>query len=87
MYQKLLTHEKNQGKGEAVKTALRVCKGEYIIFHDADLEYDSNDIIDFINLINSTKPDLIIGSRKIIKNLLDLIIFITILEIDLFLFI
>lgn len=64
LYQKLLTHEKNQGKGEAVKTALRVCKGEYIIFHDADLEYDSNDIIDFINLINSTKPDLIIGSRK-----------------------
>jgi glycosyltransferase involved in cell wall biosynthesis len=64
LYHKLLNHQKNKGKGEAVKTALKKCEGEYIFFHDADLEYDSNDIIDFINLINFTKPDLIIGSRK-----------------------
>ena len=64
LYTKLFNHNKNRGKGEAVKTALRACNGEYVLFHDADLEYDSANIIDFIELINLTKPDLIIGSRK-----------------------
>ena len=68
LYKKLFNHDKNRGKGEAVKTALRECGGEYIIFHDSDLEYDSENISDFIKLINSTRPDLIIGSRKNYKN-------------------
>lgn len=41
---KLLKHEKNLGKGAAIRTALAQAKGEIIVIHDADLEYDPADI-------------------------------------------
>ena len=40
LYDKFLTHDKNYGKGEAVKSGLNICTGEYVLFQDADLEYD-----------------------------------------------
>ena len=63
LYNQLVTYEKNYGKGNAVKKGLEVSKGKYIIFQDADLEYDPIDINKFIKLINRFEPDLIIGSR------------------------
>jgi len=41
---RLLRHEKNQGKGAAIRTALAEAKGQVIVIHDADLEYDPADI-------------------------------------------
>lgn len=35
--------EKNQGKGAAVIAGLKAATGEYVLFQDADLEYDPND--------------------------------------------
>lgn len=39
----ILRHEKNLGKGAAIKTALPHLRGEYTIIQDADLEYDPAD--------------------------------------------
>jgi len=63
LYNQLITYERNYGKGNAVKKGLEVSKGKYILFQDADLEYDPIDINKFIKLIKRFEPDLIIGSR------------------------
>jgi|TARA_B110000027_G_C16080179_1_gene283293 glycosyltransferase involved in cell wall biosynthesis len=63
LYNQLITYNKNFGKGNAIKKGLEVSKGKYIIFQDADLEYDPIEINKFVNLINRFEPDLIIGSR------------------------
>jgi len=62
-YDVLINNFQNKGKGSAVKNALEKANGKYIIFQDADLEYDPQDFIKFVNLINKFSPDLIIGSR------------------------
>jgi len=36
-------HEKNCGKGAAIRTALEYARGEYILIQDSDLEYDPQD--------------------------------------------
>lgn len=63
LYDHLINNSQNKGKGNAVKSALENASGKYVIFQDADLEYDPNDFIKFIKLIRKFSPDLIIGSR------------------------
>jgi glycosyltransferase involved in cell wall biosynthesis len=41
---RLLEHPQNQGKGAAIRTALREARGEYSAIFDADLEYDPADL-------------------------------------------
>jgi len=60
---KLITNDTNSGKGYSVKKGIEAANGKYIIFQDADLEYDPKDFIKFFLLIEKFKPDLIIGSR------------------------
>jgi len=62
-YDVLINNVQNKGKGNAVKSALEKANGKYIVFQDADLEYDPQDFKKFVNLINKFSPDLIIGSR------------------------
>ena len=62
-YDVLINNVQNKGKGNAVKSALEKANGKYIVFQDADLEYDPQDFNKFVNLINKFSPDLIIGSR------------------------
>tara|TARA_X000000950_G_C13739588_1_gene587904 strand:+ start:183 stop:875 length:693 start_codon:yes stop_codon:yes gene_type:complete len=63
LYDKVINLDKNKGKGFAVKSGLKIATGDYVIFQDADLEYDPKDFIKFTNLINKFSVDLIIGSR------------------------
>ena len=60
---KLISNETNRGKGYSIKKGLELSNGKYIIFQDADLEYDPNDFLKFFKLIEKFNPDLIIGSR------------------------
>lgn len=57
-----IKHEKNLGKGAAVRTGIGKCTGDYIIIQDADLEYDPLQIPTLLNSISSDK-DVIYGTR------------------------
>src|SRR3989344_3457903 len=41
---KVISHQTNQGKGAAVRTAIKHLTGEAVIIQDADSEYDPADI-------------------------------------------
>ena len=60
---KYIKLEKNSGKGAAVRKALSIASGEYIIFQDADLEYNPYEYSKFFNIIKNQSPDLVMGSR------------------------
>ena len=62
-YEMLISENENRGKGYAVKKGIEAANGKYITFQDADLEYEPNDLLKFINIIDRFDPDLIIGSR------------------------
>ena len=61
--QKLINHELNMGKGEALRSGLKNISGDIVIFQDADLEYDPNDYTKMINPILLNKADVVFGSR------------------------
>ncbi|MBI3379840.1 glycosyltransferase family 2 protein [Candidatus Gottesmanbacteria bacterium] len=52
---KIIKHEVNKGKGEAVQTGIKAAKGDYLIIQDADLEYDSEEIKNLLQPIFKTK--------------------------------
>ncbi len=54
---------KNCGKGEAVKTGIRLATGDYIIIQDADLEYDPDDYVPMIKKLLSDDVSVVYGSR------------------------
>ena len=60
---KVYYHEKNQGKGAAIRTAMANITGDIMVIQDADLEYDPNDYEDLIKLIVENKADVVYGSR------------------------
>ena len=60
---KIFTHEKNQGKGAAIRTALSHATGDIITIEDADLELDPNDYPRLIEPIMNNEADVVFGSR------------------------
>lgn len=60
---KVCFHSKNQGKGAAIRTAVKQATGDIIIIQDADLEYDPADYEDLIKLILENRADVVYGSR------------------------
>ena len=65
LFSKLINNERNSGKGFSVKEGLKVASGDYIIFQDADLEYDPLEFKKFIKVCRQFDADLILGSRFI----------------------
>ena len=63
LYSKLLTNDKNMGKGYSVKEGLISAKGDYILIQDADEEYDPNDYVKFLECSEKFEADLVIGSQ------------------------
>ena len=59
----LIKHEKNLGKGAAIKTALKKVKNEIVIIQDSDLEYSPSEYKKLINPILKLKADVVYGSR------------------------
>ena len=68
LFNKLLVNENNRGKGFSVKKGLLDASGTYIIFQDADLEYDPSDIRKFEKIFLNFDADGIIGSRFVYSN-------------------
>jgi Glycosyl transferase family 2 len=60
----VLFHERNRGKGAAVRTGLTRVSGDVVVIQDADLEYDPNDWSRMLPLIVERKvADVVYGSR------------------------
>jgi glycosyltransferase involved in cell wall biosynthesis len=59
----ILFHERNQGKGGAIKTGFLACTGDVVIIQDADLEYDPNDYRLLLQPIITGEADVVYGSR------------------------
>ncbi len=55
--------ERNRGKGGALKEGIRHATGDYVVFQDADLEYDPGDFRHMLPLMESGLVGVVIGSR------------------------
>lgn len=59
----LILHDRNQGKGAALRTGFRRATGTVVIVQDADLEYDPNEYGTIIDPILKDRADVVYGSR------------------------
>jgi glycosyltransferase involved in cell wall biosynthesis len=64
---RLIRHQRNRGKGAAVKTALAAASGEFAVVQDADLEYDPREYPKLLNPLLEGKADAVYGSRFMIS--------------------
>lgn len=60
---RVILHEKNQGKGAAVRTGMAAAKGDVLLIQDADLEYDPRDYPELLKPIQEGLADVVYGSR------------------------
>jgi len=60
---KVIYHEKNSGKGAAVRTGFKEATGDLVVVQDADLEYDPNEIPLLMEPIVKDRADVVFGSR------------------------
>jgi glycosyltransferase involved in cell wall biosynthesis len=56
-------HERNQGKGAAIKTAAQKASGDYVIICDADLEYSPAEIPRLLAPVISGDAEVVYGNR------------------------
>ncbi|MEN6435706.1 MAG: glycosyltransferase family 2 protein [Anaerolineaceae bacterium] len=60
---RVILHEKNLGKGSAVRTGIDHVTGDVIIIQDADLEYDPREYANLLKPIYEGLADVVYGSR------------------------
>jgi len=56
-------HDRNRGKGAAIRTAVDSATGDYMVILDADLEYDPSDIPRLLQPVLSGKATVVYGNR------------------------
>ncbi len=60
---RVILHEKNKGKGAAVRTGLEAATGDVILIQDADLEYSPRDYPVLLQPLEEGIADVVYGSR------------------------
>jgi glycosyltransferase involved in cell wall biosynthesis len=60
---RFLRHERNGGKGAAIRTALAQATCELTVIHDADLEYHPRDLLRLVRVFVEDEADAVFGSR------------------------
>lgn len=65
---KVITNDKNLGKGASIQKALAIASGDIFITQDADLEYNPNDIKKLLKPFKNKKVKVVYGSRILQKN-------------------
>jgi glycosyltransferase involved in cell wall biosynthesis len=60
---RVLLHEKNHGKGRAIRTGLAQISGDLVLVQDADLEYDPQDYPVLLAPILAGRADVVFGNR------------------------
>ena len=64
----ILCHERNQGKGAAVRTGLAALTGDLVLVQDADLEYDPADYMALLAPFAAPTVEAVYGSRNLRRN-------------------
>lgn len=59
----LLTNTQNSGKGHSIRKGLQSARGDYVLIHDADLEYKSKDIGRLLSVVDKSGAAVVYGSR------------------------
>ena len=67
----LVSYDVNAGKGKAIKTGSLLAVGEYIAFLDADLDLSPMHLKDFLNRIENSRANIVIGSKMHPKSQLE----------------
>ena len=62
---KVIYHNRNKGKGAALRTGFESVTGDIVIIQDADLEYDPNEYPKLLEPITDGRADVVYGSRFI----------------------
>ena len=60
---KVIYHNKNIGKGAAIRSGIKAATGDIVVIQDADLEYNPEEILKIIEPILDGKADVVYGSR------------------------
>jgi len=60
---KVFYHDRNRGKGSAIRTALANAAGDYVIVQDADMEYSPSDMVTIAAKAAETGAAAVYGSR------------------------
>ncbi len=63
LFDKLIQNKSNMGKGHAVINGINSAEGNYIIFQDADLEYDPIEFKNILKIYKEFGADIVYGSR------------------------
>ena len=58
-------HERNQGKGAAIRTAAEVATGDYVIMCDADLEYTPAEIPSLLAPVIAGQAEVVYGTQDV----------------------